>query len=293
MKKIIYTILLKFGYKITNKLKERENKLIFLKRFDVIKNIDLLIKSHHFVFDIFLSYQDLKIIDCNKGVLFLFDSLEIYVETVEEILIINEVFVKKDYNFFTQKKIVLIDVGANIGISSLFFSKLKNVKKIYAFEPIDDSFNQAIDNFKRNRIISKVESFFNYGLAFNDREDVFKFNPNVKGNTGLRAELSPSFESTLIIEKKVILKDASVEIKKIIDCNPDSKIAIKMDCEGAEYEIFDNINKSGIINYVDYFLIEWHDKGPKNIENILNSQGFSYFSQNLSHNAGMIYAFKN
>ena len=292
MKKSIYIILSKWGYKIRNERKEKKRKLIFIEQFDVITNVDLIMRSYRYVCDILVSYPSLKITDCNNGVLFIFSGLEIYVETVEEIFIIDEVFVKMSYNFISLDKIILIDVGANVGISSLFFSKQDNVVKIYAFEPIDDTFNQGRDNFKRNHTVSKVIKFLNIGLAYNDREDVFMFNPNFKGNTGLRGELSPNFEKDLVTEKKVVLKDASVEIKKIIDANPNMKIVLKMDCEGAEYEIFDNINQSGIINDIDYLLIEWHDKGAKDLENILQQNGFSFFSQNSSNNAGMIYAFK-
>jgi FkbM family methyltransferase len=292
MKKHIYIILSKLGYKIRNERKEKKRKLIFIKQFDVIANINLLLKSYRYIYDILLAYPELKISDCNNGVLFIFNGLEIYIETVEEIFIIDEVFVKMSYNFIFQDKTVLIDVGANVGIASLFFSKQDSVDKIYAFEPMDVTFNQAKNNFKRNHLISKVTCFFNIGLANSNREDVFKFNPNCKGNTGFRGELSPNFVKDLVTEKKVILKDASVEIKKIVDDNPSSKIVIKMDCEGAEYEILENINQSGIIRDIDYLLIEWHDKGAQDLEDILYRNGFNFFGQNLSNNAGMIYAFK-
>ncbi|MCL7753185.1 FkbM family methyltransferase [Polaribacter sp. Z022] len=292
MNKYIYKLLRKLGFKIENIKKKRKLIIKDLNSFKVITNIELLRKSYQFVHSLKKEYPNLEIEDHSNGVIFKINKLKVYVETVEEILILNEIFVKKDYNFFTKDKIVLIDIGANIGIASLFFSLQENIKKIYAFEPVDVTFNLAIENLSRNEKISKIESIYNYGLGKNERKEVFNFNPNVKGNTGLRGDLSTSFRRDLVSEKEVIIKNASDEINKILKDNSKYKIGVKMDCEGSEYEIFESLEETGVLKNIDLFMIEWHDKGAIAIEKLLKKNNFMFFSQKFTFNSGIIYAVK-
>lgn len=292
MKKHLYKIVNQLGYKIENKNKIKALKLKFLNQFEARKNINLLYKSTGFIESILKAYPDLKVCDSDSGLIFIFNDIKIFVESTEEIFIINEVFVKKDYNFFSNEKVVLIDIGTNIGISSIFFSLLEHVSKIYAFEPVEATYNQAVMNFELNKGILKVTNFYNYGLADIERKELFLFNKKVKGNTGIRGKLSASFNDSEVEEVQVVLKNATTEIVTIINENLNSKIVIKMDCEGAEYEIFENLNNSGCLNKIDLFLMEWHDKGSEPIESILQKNGFNYISQNFGNNSGMIYANK-
>ena len=57
-------------------------------------------------------------------------------------------------------------------------------------------------------------------------------------------------------------------LKKYFLNESDKKI-VKIDCEGSEYEIFDQLDKNNQITTFDYYLIEWHIKGPKQITDIL------------------------
>jgi FkbM family methyltransferase len=293
MKEVIYKLLAKLGYRIENKKKCKRRKMLFLSKFDIEKGLELVVKAFVFIQNLDKQFSDLKIKDYEDGILLEFDNLKIYLETFEEILIVNEIFVKKDYNFFISEKVILIDIGTNIGIASLFFSRVNNVEKIYAFEPVEDTYKQALLNFKLNEGILKVSDFKNYGLGKSDRKEVFLFNKNVKGNTGLRGSMSSSFDSSKVIEKEVLIKKASVEIDRIKKENPNNKIVVKMDCEGAEYEIFEDLQQSNCIKNIDFFLLEWHDKGSEFIDSILKKNGFNFFSQNLSNKTGMIYAFKS
>lgn len=294
MKNYLYRLLHNLGYKIENKKNARRRDLEYLSKFDCIQNINLLYRALKFVKKINEFFPDLKITDHPKGCLFTFSEVTIFVESPEEIFIISEVFVDRDYHFSINERAVVIDIGANIGISSLFFSTLSGVEKIYSFEPVLDTYNQAQYNFSLNENISKVVQFSNVGLGKNNRSEVFIFNKDMKGNTGVRGELSPSYSSKdhVFTEVNVSICDASEKISAISNENSGKKIVVKMDCEGAEYEIFENLVANNCLTKIDVFMIEWHDKGPKEIEEALKTNNFSYFSRNLGPNSGMICAYK-
>ena len=295
MKNYIYKLINNLGYKIENRQHILDKKLSYLSKFKINENINILTRALLYVKKINEFYPELKITNHDNGFIFSFSDVSIFVESPEEIFIISEVFVEYDYNFTSTKNCIVIDIGANIGISSLFFSRLKFVDKIYSFEPVPQTYQQAKNNISNNKSISKVTQLHNFGLGKNNRSEVFIFNKEMKGNTGVRGLLSPSYaaNSNNFTEVKVSIRDTSEIITQIKNDNNGEKIVVKMDCEGAEYEIFDNLTNSGVLNDIDVFMIEWHDKGPAEIENALINAHFNCFSRNLGANSGMIYAFKN
>jgi FkbM family methyltransferase len=292
MKTALYKLVSQLGYKIENKKKEQKRREKAVSKYNAQKNIPLLVKSFAFVQNIAQKYQDLQITDYKEGVLMAFDGLKIYVESYEELFILDEVFVQNDYRFLSNEKMVVIDIGANIGTSCLFFSKMDNVEKIYAYEPVPDTFEQAKLNLELNKEISKVTKLNNFGLGKSNRDEVFLFDRNVKGNTGVRGAMSSSFKADNVVETKVMIKNAAEQIDAVITANPNSKIIVKMDCEGGEYEIFESLSESGVITKIDYLMMEWHDKGAEVLEEVLLKNGFMCFSQRLAVNSGMIYAVK-
>ena len=278
MKKKLYNLISKLGFKIENKRKEQVRREKIVSKYSVKQRIPLLVRSFVFIQSISQKYKDLQISDFKEGVLVEFDNFKIYVESYEEFFILDEVFVQNDYNFITKEKVVVVDIGSNIGTSCLFFSKLDNVQKIYAYEPVKETYEQAKLNLHLNKDLSKVEQFNNFGLGKNDRDEIFLFDKNVKGNTGVRGEMSSSFKLENVVETKVVIKNAAEQINLVTEANPEYKIVVKMDCEGGEYEIFEILSKSGIINKIDYLMLEWHDKGAEFLEDILYENGFIFFS---------------
>jgi len=125
MKKYIYRLINKLGYKIENRKHLLNKEMSYLFKFNIDVNLDLLYRARVYIKRIDQFYPDLKIKNHLNGFIFIFSEVSIFVESPEEIFIISEVFVEYDYKFLTQEKCIVIDIGANISISSLFFFKAR------------------------------------------------------------------------------------------------------------------------------------------------------------------------
>ena len=49
-----------------------------------------------------------------------------------------------------------IDVGANVGIYSLFFSTLPTISQVYAFEPTPETYSDLVKNVRVNHLENKI-----------------------------------------------------------------------------------------------------------------------------------------
>lgn len=294
MKNFLFSLVNKLGYRIVNKNNERKLLELPLHKYNISKNFETLFQSKYYISNLEKKFKNLTIVSHKEGFLVGFHGFSIYVESNEEFYILNEIFIRSDYDFTTASKAVIIDIGANIGITSLFFSQFDFVEKIYAFEPVKDTYEQAEYNFSLNSKMHKVASIKNIGLGKSSRKEIFLFDKLWKGNAGFRGLESPSYmQNKSATQREVQIEDASIELEAIITANPDRKIIIKMDCEGGEYEIIEGLYASGMIQSIDVLLLEWHDHGSRKLEKILLDSGFDFFSKNFDELTGMIYAYKN
>lgn len=199
--------------------------------------------------------------------------------------IVVEVFVNNAYHVnLLLKNVVVIDVGMNIGAVSLYFAGKEWVDKVYGFEPFQDTFQQALENFALNddSIKRKIHPV---NAALSDKEGDIEV-PVATENTGWRTILT---KSTDMRKEKISCKTAADAIGEIIDENKDKKIILKVDTEGSEFAIFDSLKKTDLLQCIDAVLLEYH-RNPKEITDLLSANNFKYFL--TGQEIGMIYAVK-
>jgi FkbM family methyltransferase len=293
MKRYIHTLLKKLGYKISNISQKEQDLKNLVDGFGVQKDTnDLVLKSASYLFEIKKYFPELALESHREGVLARFKDLKLYLESSEEFFIVKEVFVEKDYNLLSKNKFVVFDIGMNIGISSLFFALNKNVEKIYSFEPVVTTYNQAVYNLGLNPTYSNKIEAFNFGLGGSSRVEQVLYHSQAKGNCGIR------LESSLVIDKKdakeidITIKDVSAILPDLMAKHIGQQKVLKIDCEGAEYEILQKLHDANLLKDIDVLLIEWHDKGAKILEDLLTANDFRVVSRHLTSITGMIYAFK-
>lgn len=294
MKKIIHSVFNNLGYKIVNTGIRDKQYRDFVKSFalDFDPN-NLVFNSASDLLKIKKHFPELTLENHKNGILACFNDLRLYIETTEEFFILKEVFVEKDYNLLSNESYVVFDIGMNIGISSLFFGLQKNVEKIYSFEPVVNTYEQAVYNVSLNEKLSPKIEAFNIGLGATTRVEKVLYNPQAKGNCGIRLESSLVIDKNNATEIEINIQDICAILPDLFGKQARQKKVLKIDCEGAEYEIVQKLNESGLFSEIDVLLIEWHDRGAGILENILIENNFRVVSRYLTSISGMIYAFKH
>ncbi len=235
-------------------------------------------------------------IDAEENLNIKIDTLQFRINDEEELFILCEVFLEGSYNLITptQKEIALIDIGMNVGITSMFYAVKPNVKKVFSFEPFSPTYNLALHNIHLNKLYAPKIETNNYGLAKEDATMAVNYSLRQKGRMGLSG--LPEKSNTIadnFIKESIDLKSVTTAFAEIKEKTGGHFVVCKMDCEGAEYEIIDSLDKAQLLSLPDVYFIEWHYKSPEHIVlSLINSNYHVINTTFKSLNSGMIYAIK-
>jgi FkbM family methyltransferase len=179
---------------------------------------------------------------------------------------------------------VVIDIGANVGLFTKYML-CKSAKKVFCYEPNKSAFESLSKNYKNNSSVS----LNNLAVSTN--------------NDKLRLYLDPN--NTLVSSAKRNTSNFydvdSITLKQIFDQNNIDKVdLIKIDIEGMEYELVENMDDE-IFNKVDSFIIEYHDlqsmdksTGVNKLIKKFKEQKYSVkFGDNIFKNCSYLYAHKD
>lgn len=191
-------------------------------------------------------------------------------DAVSFAFIYREVFNQEIYKFKTNSlNPFIIDCGANIGLSVIYFKQLYPNSEILAFEP--DPFinnylveNLSINNFNNVTIVNK-------GLWDEDGYASFISEGSDSG------KISNSFHSRESINEKETVKIEVVRLSKYLIKEVDF---LKIDIEGAEVKVIKEIENQ--LHLVKRIFIEYHSFKNKpqelnTILKVLSDQGFRYY----------------
>jgi len=214
-------------------------------------------------------------------------GLEFAINSAEELLILREVFINGIYNIDSAQSFTFIDIGMNVGITSLFFAQKPECKKVISFEPFKPTLSFARKNMEKNKVAQKIH-INEVGLGYPSRTLTINYSEEHKGSVGINGVASYLGQKDLREEQLPIL-DVFEALNKIVD----EKIILKIDCEGSEYEILERLNETALLSRFNVIMIEWHFKGPCLLRKILADNNFEILSMGEHNlNIGMLYAFK-
>lgn len=139
------------------------------------------------------------------------------------------VFIDEEYKFLNVKNEVVIDIGANIGDSPLYFA-LNDAKKVIALEPYPYSYNYALKNIGINNMSSKI-MLLNAGYG---RDSEMTVDENKITDLGTDLITSRNGKKIKIYSLKTLINNY----------NLDDGLILKMDCEGCEYNLLNEDNET-------------------------------------------------
>lgn len=189
-----------------------------------------------------------------------------------------------DYHFAAEGESVVIDIGMNVGVASLYFAMRDDVIRVYGYEPVPATYNKALFNFRLNDACAGKITPNNSALGDAKKSMTVKFKDWHSGGASMVAGGHGGENVT------VQVLDAAAEIGGIIGKHRGRRIVIKCDAEGAEKEIFARLDEAGVLANIDIIVMEYHFGYDRFIEPLLLRNGFALFK--TEQNAGYIRAVK-
>jgi FkbM family methyltransferase len=159
----------------------------------------------------------------------------------------KEIVYKDDYRLRSDplpRGAVVVDIGANLGMFSLHVAADHGAARVLAFEPFPDSFALLTRNAERNRL----DAIQPIPLAIAGQAGTREL--HMQGRHGVHSLFGTSGEAVRI--ECITLADAFARFE-IARCD-----FLKLDCEGAEYEIISQA-PAEIWERVDTVRLEYHD----------------------------------
>ncbi len=195
--------------------------------------------------------------------------------------IINEVWIHNLYTqeFGIREKDIVLDIGAHIGIFSIFASKIARKGKVYAFEPSPESFKLLKENISLNNLKNIIP--VNKGFS------------SKKGGRKMYISNEDHREDSFYSRGKKEIEIKTISLNDFFkEYNIDKIDFLKMDCEGAEYEIFRNSSKKSL-RKLKKIAMEYHNIGEKKNLNSLKAffkkNGFVVKEGHKGENNGILY----
>lgn len=208
---------------------------------------------------------------------------------LQAISIYREIFIEKVYNplgFEVKSGDVVIDIGANIGIFTLFAAS-QGCDQVYAFEPHPDNFEIFSENIRINNLLN-VKPYM-VGVASKEGNGLLK----VSSMSGHHEVIDPERKG----EVEPVLEIRTINLENFITENNIRQVDfLKIDCEGSEGEIFLSLS-SNFFKKVDKMVVEYHNNVSKlndqQLMEILKEHDFNCIKKAMNHSYGFVYARKN
>jgi FkbM family methyltransferase len=169
---------------------------------------------------------------------------------------------------------VVIDIGAQCGLFTLAVAS--RGARVLSFEPLEDNFNLMGENVALNGFEDRVRCF---NLAVSGKSgslDLWVCKGDTGGSTGYPTIHPQWFDGEKLkdsVERKTF---RCITLQQVMDYEPSvrSYRCLKIDCEGSEYEIIQNVQDERLRRF-DIIVIECHPNGSmRDLADRMKKAGF-------------------
>lgn len=159
----------------------------------------------------------------------------------------TEIFIKQEYITRVTGAKLIIDAGANIGMATVYFAYYYPDAKITSIEPDTDAFTILKRNMEMNHLCERVH-LVNVALGENNNEHVKLYHNGLPGRTTMS-----------ILPERAKLNEHTEVLMQTLSSYVASKVDIlKMDIEGAEHEVLNEMEKSNRLKHIQVIVMEYH-----------------------------------
>lgn len=182
------------------------------------------------------------------------------------------IFIKNVYRNFPIEGKTVIDIGANIADSCIYFV-LHGAKRIIGVEPLVENYELAEQNIRENNFSDKITILLAGCSAKSGRV-----------NTGVDERTGKGWQITSGSTRGRTIPLLTLE--EILQQNDlgQGEVALKMDCEGCEYDVILS-STDNVLKRFSNILIEYH-YGYKDIKDKLENSNFDISLVNISGQTG-------
>lgn len=171
------------------------------------------------------------------------DGTRIETDEAIDLATIGVVYLAREYGEVSTGWTV-IDIGANIGIFSLYAARAGAT--VIAYEPMPENYRRLTDNVGRNSLGGPIKSM-HQGVAGCTEKRIL----HVSG-TGTGHSLVIDADASSGVEIDCVSLADVLTSNRIVRCD-----LLKMDCEGAELEILESASHE-VLAAIERIRMEWH-----------------------------------
>jgi FkbM family methyltransferase len=179
---------------------------------------------------------------------------------------IDEIWAFRKYDYFGYRVApgdVVVDIGANIGTFSVYASKACGASRVVSFEPFPDNYRMLSKNAAQKQL--RNITCVNRAVGGSRGRRTLGLDPV---DCGCHSLVMGSFGRTVEVE--------CITLQDVFEQFSLAKVDyLKMDCEGAEYEILENATSR--LKQIRRISMETHTipgRNPEDLKKLLSENGF-------------------